>query len=56
MNGHLKNPNSKNITKGAIDVQHRITSAPTFGLQRLMLNSAPSSIGMLTSAPCEFTL
>ena len=46
MNGHLKNPNYKNITKGALDVRHGITLAPTFGLRRLML----------TSAPYEFTL
>ena len=38
---------------GAIDVRHGLTSAPTRGLWHQMLTSAPSSIGILTSAQCE---
>ena len=30
-----------------------VTSAPTCGLRHPTLTSAPSSIGMLTSAPCK---
>ena len=35
---------------GAIDVRHGITSAPICGLRHIILISAPSSIGILTSA------
>ena len=31
----------------------RVTSAPTCGLRHQMLTSAPSSIGILTSAQCK---